>query len=106
MLSDSVDRSQGSRIEGLFRMQVALGSLSVVLLLYILLAGNPSASGTRAVLPLVEYLSVLSLLVLLLRVLWRLPESWDWGCGAAPTRRAVPVPRPARLAWRGFSDAP
>lgn len=82
MLNNIVDSLQGSKIEGLantfrrlgrlgFWMQVVLGSFPVVLMLYIFLfTGGLSVSGTRAGLPLVEYLTVLNLLVLLFTTLW------------------------------------
>ena len=82
MVNNIVDSLQGSKIEGLantfrrlgrvgFWMQVVLGSFPVVLMLYIFLfSGGLSASGTRAGLPLVEYLTVLNLLVLLFTTIW------------------------------------
>lgn len=82
MLNNIVDSLQGSKVEGLantfrrlgrlgFWMQVVLGSFPVVLMLYIFLfTGSLSVSGTRAGLPLVEYLTVLNLLVLLFTTLW------------------------------------
>jgi len=82
MLNNIVDSLQGSKIEGLantfrrlgrlgFWLQVVLGSFPVVLMLYIFLfTGSLTVSGTRAGLPLVEYLTVLNLLVLLFTTLW------------------------------------
>lgn len=82
MLNNIVDSLQGSKIEGLaktfrrlgrlgFWLQVVLGSFPVILMLYIFLfTGSLSVSGTRAGLPLVEYLTVLNLLVLLFTTLW------------------------------------
>jgi hypothetical protein len=82
MLNNIVDSLQSSKIEGLagtfrrlgrlgFWLQVVLGSFPVVLMLYIFLfTGSLTVSGTRAGLPLVEYLTVLNLLVLLFTTLW------------------------------------
>ena len=82
MLNNIVDSLQGSKIEGLantfrrlgrlgFWLQVVLGSFPVILMLYIFLfTGSLSVSGTRAGLPVVEYLTVLNLLVLLFTTLW------------------------------------
>jgi len=82
MLNNIVDSLQGSKIEGLantfrrlgrlgFWMQVVLGSFPVILMLYIFLfTGSLSVSGTRAGLPLVEYLTILNLLVILFTTIW------------------------------------
>lgn len=82
MLNKMVDSLHGSKIGGLaktfrrlgrlgFWIQVVLGSFPVVLMLYIFLfTGSLSVSGTRAGLPLVEYLTILNLLVLLFTTLW------------------------------------
>ena len=82
MLDNIVDSLQSSKIEGLantfrrlgrfgFWLQVVLGGFPVVLMLYVLLfTGSLSVSGTRAGLPLVEYLTILNLLVLLFTTIW------------------------------------
>ncbi len=82
MLNDIVDSLHGSKIEGLaktfrrlgrlgFWLQVVLGSFPVVLMSYIFLfTGSVSVSGTRAGLPLVEYVTILNLLVLLFTIIW------------------------------------
>lgn len=82
MLDNIVDSLQSSKIEGLantfrrlgrfgFWVQVVLGGFPVVLMLYVLLfTGSLSVSGTRAGLPLVEYLTILNLLLLLFTTIW------------------------------------
>ncbi|MGE5152835.1 MAG: DUF3611 family protein [Bdellovibrio bacteriovorus] len=82
MLNNIVDSLHGSKIESLaktfrrlgrlgFWLQVVLGSFPVMLMLYIFLfTGSLSVSGTRAGLPLVEYLTILNLLVLLFTTIW------------------------------------
>lgn len=82
MLDNIVDSLQSSKIEGLantfrrlgrfgFWLQVVLGGFPVVLMLYVLLfTGSLSVSGTRAGLPLVEYLTILNLLLLLFTTIW------------------------------------
>lgn len=82
MLNNFVDSLDDSKIEGLaktfrrfgrlgFWLQVVLGSFPVVLLLYIFLfTGSLSVSGTRAGLPLVEYLTLFSLLILVFTTIW------------------------------------
>jgi Protein of unknown function (DUF3611) len=82
MLNNLVDSLQSSKIEGLastfrrlgrlgFWLQVVLGSFPVVLMLYIFLfTGSLGVSGTRAGLPLVEYLTILNLALLLFTTLW------------------------------------
>jgi hypothetical protein len=52
-----------------FWLQVVLGSIPVVLMLYVF-AFSGRTSGPRAGLPIVEYLSVVSLLVLLFTTFW------------------------------------
>jgi hypothetical protein len=82
MLNNIVDSLHGPQIEGLaksfrrlgrlgFWLQVVLGSFPVFLMVYIFIfTGSVTVSGTRAGLPLVEYLTILSLLVLLFTTLW------------------------------------
>jgi hypothetical protein len=52
-----------------FWLQVVLGSIPAVLMLYVF-AFSGQTSGTRAGLPIVEYLTVLSLLMLLFTTYW------------------------------------
>lgn len=82
MLNNIVDGLQGSKVESLantfrrcgrfgFWLQVVLGSFPAILMLYIFFfTGSLRVSGTRAGLPLVEYLTVLNLLVLLFTMIW------------------------------------
>jgi hypothetical protein len=82
MLDNIVDSLQSAKIEGLantfrrlgrfgFWLQVVLGGFPVALMLYVLLfTGSLSVSGTRAGLPLVEYLTILNLLLLLFTTIW------------------------------------
>jgi hypothetical protein len=80
MFDEIVDSLHGSKIEGLatsfrrlgrtgFWLQVVLGSFPVLLMLYIF-AFTGTLSGTRAGLPIVEYLTVANLLVLLFTAIW------------------------------------
>jgi hypothetical protein len=82
MFNNVVDSLHSSKIQGLARtfmrlgrlgfwLQVVLGSFPVVLMFYIFLfTGSLSVSGTRAGLPLVEYLTILNLLVILFTTIW------------------------------------
>lgn len=80
MLNEMVDSLHSAKIEGLantfrrlgrtgFWLQVVLGSFPVVLMLYVF-AFSGTVSGTRAGLPIIEYLTVANLLVLLFTVVW------------------------------------
>ncbi|MEH2495722.1 sterol desaturase/sphingolipid hydroxylase (fatty acid hydroxylase superfamily) [Bradyrhizobium sp. AZCC 1678] len=53
-----------------FWMQIAIGSIPVALVLYALVFGRDSGGGTRAGLVLVQYLTMMSLLVLLFTTVW------------------------------------
>ena len=80
MLNQMVDSLQSAKIERLantfrrlgrtgFWLQLVLGSFPLILMLYVF-AFTGSVSGTRAGLPIVEYLAVLNLLVLLFTIIW------------------------------------
>jgi hypothetical protein len=80
MLNDIVDGLHDAKIEGLARtfnrlgrtgfwLQVVLGSFPVILMVYVF-AFSGSFSGTRAGLPIVEYLTVLNLLILFFTTFW------------------------------------
>lgn len=82
MLNKMVDSLHTTEIESLantfrrlgrlgFWAQVVLGSFPVLLMTYIFIfTGTVKLSGTRAGLPIVEYLTILNLLVLLFTTLW------------------------------------
>jgi hypothetical protein len=82
MLNKIVDSLHNSKIEALantfrrlgrlgFWMQVVLGAFPVLLMTYIFIfTGSVKLSGTRAGLPVVEYLTILNLLVLLFTIVW------------------------------------
>ncbi|MFY9972876.1 MAG: DUF3611 family protein [Chromatiaceae bacterium] len=82
MLNKIVDSLHNSKIEALantfgrlgrvgFWMQVVLGAFPVLLMTYIFIfTGTVKLSGTRAGLPVVEYLTILNLLVLLFTIVW------------------------------------
>jgi hypothetical protein len=82
MLNEMVDSLHNPKIEGLaktyrrlgrlgFWLQVVLGSFPVILMTYIFIfTGAIKLSGTRAGLPVVEYLTILNLLVLLFTTIW------------------------------------
>lgn len=82
MLNKMVDSLHNTKIESLantfrrlgrlgFWVQVILGSFPVLLMTYIFIfTGTVKLSGTRAGLPVVEYLTVLNLLVLLFTTVW------------------------------------
>lgn len=82
MLNEMVESLQHSKIEGLARTfrrlgrlgfwtQVILGAFPVILIGYIFLfTGSIKLSGTRAGLPVVEYLTVISLMMLLFTTVW------------------------------------
>jgi hypothetical protein len=80
MLDEIVESLHNSKIEGLaktlrrtgrtgFWLQVVLGSFPVILMVYVF-AFSGSVSGTRAGLPIIEYLTVLNLLVLFFTIFW------------------------------------
>jgi len=80
MLKNIVEGLHGSKIEGLaktfirlgwfgFWLQVVLGSIPVVLMLYVFVFSG-SISGPRVGLPLVEFLSMANMLVLLFTIVW------------------------------------
>jgi len=80
MLNEMVDSLQSAKIERLantfrrlgrtgFWLQLVLGSFPLILMLYVF-TFTGSVSGTRAGLPIVEYLAVLNLLVLLFTIIW------------------------------------
>lgn len=82
MLNKIVDSLHNTAMESLARtfrrlgrlgfwVQVVLGSFPVLLMTYIFIfTGTVKLSGTRAGLPIVEYLTILNLLVLLFTTLW------------------------------------
>ncbi|HEY6754573.1 MAG TPA: DUF3611 family protein [Pseudolabrys sp.] len=53
-----------------FWMQVAIGAIPLALIVYALAFGRNPAPGTRAGFPLIEYLSIASLLVLAFTAFW------------------------------------
>ena len=80
MLNEIVDSLHSAKIDGLastfrrlgrvgFWLQLVLGSFPVILMLYVF-TFTGTVSGTRAGLPIVEYLTVLNLLVLLFTTIW------------------------------------
>ena len=82
MLNKIVDSLHNTAMESLaktfrrlgrlgFWVQVVLGSFPLILMTYIFIfTGTVKLSGTRAGLPIVEYLTILNLLVLLFTTLW------------------------------------
>lgn len=78
-----------------FWMQIAVGSVPLALTIYALAFGRNPAPGTRAGLPLIEYLSIASLLVLAFTALWSFRYT------RLALSLADPDHRPTRTAVRG-----
>jgi len=53
-----------------FFVQVVLGAIPVMLMIYAFVFGRDAASGTRSRLALLEYLTIANLLVLVFTTLW------------------------------------
>src|SRR4029078_8791424 len=53
-----------------FWMQIAIGAIPVVLTLYAFVFGSPRPAGTRSGFPLIQYLTIASLLVLAFTTVW------------------------------------
>src|SRR5262249_21164032 len=53
-----------------FWMQIAVGAVPVILIIYSFLFGSARAAGTRSGFPLIQYLTIASLLVLAFTTLW------------------------------------
>lgn len=113
MLNSVVDGLESSKIEGLagsfrrlgrigFWTQVVLGSFPVVLMVYVFVfTGNVSVPGTRAGLPVIEYLTILNLLVLVFTTIW------FYRYRGLAARIADPASRPTRASllrtvWTGL----
>ena len=68
--SDSLARAF-SRLGWLgFWMQIAIGAIPVVLILYAFVFGSARPAGTRSGFPLIQYLTIASLLVLAFTTVW------------------------------------
>jgi hypothetical protein len=85
-----------------FFVQVVLGSIPVMLMIYAFVFGRDAASGTRSRLALLEYLTIANLLVLVFTALW-----FYWYTRFAK-RIADPERRPPesavqRTAWTGVA---
>jgi len=85
-----------------FFVQVALGSIPVVLMIYAFVFGGSAASATRSGLPLVEYLTIAGILILLFTTLW------SYRYTRLANRIADPQRRPSadavqRVAWTGVA---
>jgi len=82
-------------------MQVAIGAIPLALTIYALVFGRNAAPGTRAGFPLIEYLSIASLLVLAFTTMW------SYRYTRLAVRLADPGRRPAesdvqRTVWTGI----
>ncbi len=111
MLNDIVEGLHNAKIEGLaktfarlgrtgFWLQVVLGSFPVILMVYVF-AFTGSLSGTRAGLPIVEYLTAVNLLVLFFTIFW------FWRYRGLSRKIADPATRPTesvvlRRVWTGL----
>jgi hypothetical protein len=85
-----------------FWMQVAIGSIPIALVLYTLVFDRGSSGGTRAGLALVQYLTIVSLLVLAFTTIWfyrytRLAKR------IADPRHRPPATSVQRTAWIGVA---
>jgi hypothetical protein len=78
-----------------FWIQIAVGSIPLVLIIYALAFGRNPAPGTRAGFPLIEYLSIAGLLVLAFTALWSFRYT------RLAIRLADPNRRPTRASVRG-----
>lgn len=53
-----------------FWMQIAIGAIPIALMIYALVFGSARAAGTRSAFPLIQYLTIASLLVLAFTTVW------------------------------------
>jgi hypothetical protein len=85
-----------------FWVQIALGTIPVVLMIYALAFGRGTGGGTRGGLPLIEYLTIASLAVLAFTTLW------SYRYTRLAKRIADPLRRPSQVAvertvWMGVT---
>jgi len=85
-----------------FFVQIALGSIPVMLMIYALVFGGSAASATRSGLPLVEYLTIAGILILLFTTLWSYRYTRLANRIADPQRRP-PADAVQRVAWTGVA---
>jgi len=83
-----------------FWLQIAVGSVPLVLTIYAIVFGRNAAPGTRAGFPLIEYLSIAGLVVLAFTTIWSFRYT------RLAVRLADPTRRPTRMAvqrtvWTG-----
>jgi len=83
-----------------FWMQIAIGAIPVVLTLYAFVFGSARPAGTRSGFPLIQYLTIASLLVLAFTTIW------FYRYTRLAARLADPVRRPTELSvqrtvWTG-----
>ena len=113
MLSSVVDGLESAKLDSLagtfrrlgrvgFWTQVVLGTFPVILMVYVFVfTGSLSVPGTRAGLPVIEYLTALNLLVLVFTTIW------FFRYRGLATRIADPAARPTRASllrtvWTGL----
>ena len=113
MLSSVVDGLDSAKLDSLagtfrrlgrvgFWTQVVLGTFPVILMVYVFVfTGSLSVPGTRAGLPVIEYLTALNLLVLVFTTIW------CFRYRGLATRIAAPAARPTRASllrtvWTGL----
>lgn len=85
-----------------FWMQIAIGAIPLILATYAILFGSGRAAGTRSGFPLIQYLTVGSLLVLMFTTVWfyrytRIAKRFD-DPAQLPTESSV-----QRAAWVGVT---
>ena len=78
-----------------FWMQAAVGAIPLALTIYVFVFGRNPAPGTRAGFPLIEYLSIASLLVLAFTTIW------SYRYTRLAVRLADPAQRPEESAVQG-----
>jgi hypothetical protein len=83
-----------------FWIQILLGSVPVLLMIYVFVFARTTASGERGGVPLVEYLTIASLLLLCFTTLWSYRYTIVAKRIADPQQRP-PETLPARTAWTG-----
>jgi hypothetical protein len=83
-----------------FWVQVVLGSVPVVLMVYVFAFARTTSAGTRGGLPLVEFLTIASLLLLAFTTLWSYRYTVLAKRIADPARRPSET-APAQTAWTG-----
>lgn len=113
MLNSVVDGLESAKLDSLagtfrrlgrvgFWTQVVLGTFPVILMVYVFVfTGSLSVPGTRAGLPVIEYLTALNLLVLVFTTIW------FFRYRGLATRIADPAARPTRASllrtvWTGL----